>query len=490
LQTLNSIFDDVIRQWPNQTFLYNDEGLTTSYAELNTLSHCIALKLQQSSTQTGDRVGILSRNSPLSIATFFAIIKIGGVVVWLNHTHSAEELAFVINDSGISILLHEPVFAKKATQTIALAECRLMKIEAQPTESSSAINTSIAVSTDLACIVYTSGSTDKPLGVMLSHKNLISNNLAIAEYLSLTNADRIACVLPLYYIYGLSLLLSHLIVGGSIILDNRFLYPQQVIQTMDDLEATGFAGVSSHYHMLVNHTDFMTSPLSHLRYMQHAGDKMPPALALKIAEHFPEKQLFLMYGQTEASPRIAFLQPSKVVNKSNSAGHPIPGITLNIMDDNGQACQTGTEGEIAIQGDNVMLGYWNNATETKKVLRNGWLYTGDLAKFDADGDLLVTGRKKQFIKIGGRRVSPLEIESMTLEWKGVAEVAAIGIADEVMGSRIKVFVTESDAVKVNPDELINFYKKKLPSYMVPAEIEVLPHLPKKANGKIDRSKLV
>ena len=270
-------------------------------------------------------------------------------------------------------------------------------------------------------------------------------------------------------------------------MENRFLYPQVVADSLENYNATGFAGVSSHYNLLMQQTDFLKRTLPKLRYFQHAGDKMPVAVTRQLLDAFGDKELYLMYGQTEAAPRLSYLQPTKTRAKSGSVGQAIPGVQIRIVQDDGAECPVGEEGNLIAFGPNVMQGYWKHPEETAEVLKNGWLHTGDIAYVDADGDLCITGRKKQFLKVGGRRIRPGEIERVCQEHPEISEAAVIGVPDDVLGQRIKLFV--STTADVNKEELTLFFRKRLPSYMIPVETVIMEQLPKKSNGKVDKKKL-
>jgi len=488
--TLDDLVSGSARRWPDRTALLDENGRRLSYQNLEAWVNAFSHRLAKLGAESGARVAILSRNSFESVAAYFALLKAGAVVVWLNQTLGAKDLGLVCKDAEISVLLCEEEFkgrAEKISEACGVKIEALNKFKNTPEENRNF--KSFSRPEGLAAIVYTSGSTDKPLGVMLTHRNLLSNNEAIAAYLNLNENDRVCCVLPFYYIYGLSLLLSHVAAGGSVFMENRFSYPQAALEAMETQKVTGFSGVSSHFILLMNHTDFLSRKLPALRYFTHAGDKMPVAVTEKILKAFPRKPLFLMYGQTEAAPRISYLDPSLAGKKPASAGKALKNIEMKILKDNEAPCAVGEEGEIVIRGENVMKGYWNNPKETQKVLRKGWLFTGDTGYLDADGDLFVTGRLKQFIKVGGRRVSPAEVESLALGYPGVREAAVVGIPDETLGEKLRLYATEDVTQPVNTAALADFYKKKAPFYKVPAEIVIVAALPRNGQGKIDRKRL-
>ncbi|MFA6143008.1 MAG: class I adenylate-forming enzyme family protein [Candidatus Omnitrophota bacterium] len=439
-------------------------GNRVTYAELAGRVKDMARELSDRGFGKGDRLGILSKNSIGFVEAFFAASCAGGIAVPLNYTLPALEIIGITRHAGISILYTEKGIEEKNVSGIG--------------------------KTGIAAIIYTSGTTAKPMGVMLSHKNLVSNAGSIAAYTHLKPADSMLCTLPFYYIYGLSLLLSHFFAGGTIVLDNRFMYPARVLDSIERFKTTGFAGVSSHYSILLDRTDFKKRRLASLMYFMQAGDKMPPALARELRNAFPRKKIYLMYGQTEASPRLSYLDPCLVKTKPGSVGKAVPGVRIKVVDESGRECAAGEEGEIIAHGNNIMSGYWKNRRQTKKVLRNGWLHTGDIAYKDRDGDLFLIGRKKGFIKVGGRKVNPDKVAGVILAHPDILETAVVGVPDRLTGSRIRAFVVPRKGRKIKKSDIIRLCKIDLPTYGVPSDIAIVTSIPRNALGKIDRERLV
>jgi len=298
-------------------------------------------------------------------------------------------------------------------------------------------------------------------------------------------------VLPFYYIYGKSLLNTHFCVGGAVVIDNRFLYPNVILKTMQEQKATGFAGVPSTFGILLNRSNVRDLNFKYLRYLTQAGGAMAPVLQKEVTKVFPTAKLYIMYGATEASARLSYLDPKDLPRKWGSIGKAIPGVELYAADEEGNRLQPGKEGELVARGKNIMSGYWNRPQETKKVLRNGLYYTGDIGVMDEESFLYVVGRKKDIIKAGGNRVSSKEIEHALYEHESIAEAAVIGVKDDVMGEEIKAFVVLKEGYKEAGQTKIlkNFLKKQLAPYKIPKYIEYLNTLPKNYSGKIQKRKL-
>lgn len=485
MNSLVALFNHAVERWPKRIALLAPDQDGVTYEHLGERTARWTSVLQSRGVAPGDHVALLARNSFESVAAYFGILKCGAAVVPIDYSVDSSAASQVIHDCKACLLVADTALGKRIPDVVDVE--RVYLETGTKDVAADAAGPAVSIQpTDLASIVYTSGSEGRSLGVMLSHENLTSNSLGTAEYMRLTSEDRVLCVLPFHYIYGLSLLLSHFAVGGAVVLDNRFLYPQVVAEYLATSEVTGFAGVSSHYTLLIQRTDFLNTKLPQLRYFQHAGDKMPVAVSQQLLTAFPDKELYLMYGQTEASPRLSYLHPSKTLTKPGSVGQAVPGVRLRIVRDDGTDCAAGEEGNLIATGPNIMLGYWKHPAETAETLKDGWLHTGDLAYVDEEGDFFITGRKKQFIKVGGQKVSPAEVERASLEHPEVHEAAAVGVPDDVLGHRVKLTVA---AGEVGQDELMSFLKKRLASHMLPAEITLAEQLPKKANGKVDKQKL-
>jgi acyl-CoA synthetase (AMP-forming)/AMP-acid ligase II len=343
---------------------------------------------------------------------------------------------------------------------------------------------------DLAALMFTSGSTGTPRGVMVSHRNIIANTTSIIESLHLTARDSVLTVLPFYYCFGTSLLHTHLRVGGSLVVDSRFMYTETILERLASSACTGFAGVPSHFQMLLRSSGLRQDRFPHLRYVQQAGGHLPPAQVDSLRVALPRTQVFVMYGQTEATARLSCLPPDRLDTKRGSIGKGIPGVRLRVVNDADRDVRPGEVGEITAEGDNVAQGYWRQPEESATTFRNGRLYTGDLATVDADGFIYIAGREKEFLKVGGERVSCHAIESCLLELDDLAEAAVVGIPDDVLGEAVRAFVVaRSDEHMDLVARVRTFCKQRMPGHLVPREILVVPSLPKNSTGKVMKSQL-
>ena len=342
---------------------------------------------------------------------------------------------------------------------------------------------------DLAQIIYTSGTTGKPKGVMLSHTNLIANTLATVQYLGLTQNDRAMVVLPFFYSYGNSVLLTHIAVGGALIVNQSLMYPAVILDQMRAEEVTGFPGVPSTFALLLQRTTIRETSLPHLRYVTQAGGGMSPALVRELVAALPGVAIYVMYGQTEAAPRLSYLDPADMHRKSGSIGKAIPGVTLEVLTPTGDTVPPGEIGELVAQGENVMIGYWGQPETTAEVLRDGRLWTGDLVTVDEEGYLYIVGRQSDMIKSGAHRIAPKEIEDVLLEHDAVFEAAVIGVEDDILGESLKACVVLKEAAICQEKDLLRHCHQILPPYKVPHTIEFYDELPKTESGKIKKAQL-
>jgi acyl-CoA synthetase (AMP-forming)/AMP-acid ligase II len=260
---------------------------------------------------------------------------------------------------------------------------------------------------------------------------------------------------------------------------------------MKEQNVTGFSGVPSSYTILLNRSKVRDIKFPALRYLTQAGGGMPAAVQKEVASVFSPARLFIMYGATEASARLSFLDPAELQRKWGSIGKGIPNVDLFISDPEGNRLPIGEQGEIVARGANLMSGYWNHPEETAKVLKNGLYYTGDIGVMDEEGFIFVVGRSKDMIKIGGNRASAKEIEDAIYEHPDVADAAVIGVADDILGEAPKAFIVLKDHRIHNEfrEQILNFLKSRLPGYKVPKQIEFRESLPKNESGKVQKLQL-
>lgn len=475
-----------------------------SYGRLKSATEVVADYLLRSGASKGDRVVLLGDNSFFWVAAYLGIMRAGLVAVPLPADVSVVDFSDILCSIEARILFAEARAAARLFDHIhglqlvtdrsspplphLAAQTSLPDLESQ--SCMDGFKALIVSPDDLAALMFTSGSTGKPRGVMVSHGNIIANTDSIIEYLRLTESDRMMTILPFHYCFGASLLHTHLRVGGSLVIDSRFAYPEAVLQRMKDTRCTGFAGVPSHYQILLRRSTLKTKQFPDLRYVQQAGGHLAPAFARELREALPATEIFVMYGQTEATARLAYLPPHLFGKKVGSVGKAIPGVRLTVLNEQGERIQVGEVGEIVAEGANITRGYWDDPVETGRSFHDAKLFTGDLATIDDEGYIFIVDRAKSFLKCGGRRVSTRQLEEMMLELPALQEVAVIGIHDDILGEAVKAFVVprSSDFADLE-SRLLQHCSERMPQEFVPKQIVVLEALPKNSTGKVLKATL-
>lgn len=429
---------------------------------------------------------VLSPNSIFFITVYLGILKSGNSCVPLNFGIEQENLDSILETTNCELVFMARTLQSKQQLSNGIQRIDEAVLEQIIEEQDIVVFNPDFNANQLAKIIFTSGTTGAPKGVMISHKNIIANTSAIIEYLKLTPNDIIGVVLPFFYSYGLSLLHTHLKVGGSMVLNNNFIFLGTVIKDLKDYGCTGFAGVPSHYQILLKKSqNFKTTHFPKLRYVTQAGGKLHNVFIEEFVHAFPHIEFFVMYGQTEATTRLCFLPPAMILKKIGSIGKAIPGVSLKIVDNEGKEVEAGQEGELLAKGDNIMLGYYKEPDETQTTLKDGWLYTGDLAVADTEGFLYIIGRKKEIIKVGGNRVNPKEIEEVILSVPGVVGCTVTGVDDDILGESILAIIVLSNpkdqlAMK---DIILSKCAEKLSLYKIPQQIVFNNNISMTATGK-------
>ncbi len=503
----NYLLDSAERYPDSPVLLYG--GKTVSYRELISAACSVAKWLNDLDLERGFRGAILTEDPFEYFAAYFGTLMAGGVVVGLNTQTSRRVLSYTINDSDASVLLANKKYARvisasledvKGLKALAMSGKGPPDImEKVPCEDFGSVLSGGFLPSDirqawrspceLAQIIYTSGTTGSPKGVMLSHLALRANTRSIIEYLDISRNDRVMAVLPFFYSYGNSIMLTHVAAGASLSVNQNFMYPNVILEQMKEHEVTGLSGVPSTFSILLHRSAIRQYRFPSLRYVTQAGAPMSPIVAVELKKVFPDVKIFIMYGQTEASARLSYLPPEDIERKPGSVGIPIPGVELELLDQDGQLVPRGEKGEIVARGDNIMSGYWRRPDETDKVLRSTGLWTGDLAWQDKDGYFYIVSRKSDIIKSGSHRIGPQEIEDVIMEHPAVSEVAVIGIPDEILDEKIKACVVLKPRVQCTEKELRKHCRAILPAYKVPHVIEFHEELPRTSTGKIKRAAL-
>jgi acyl-CoA synthetase (AMP-forming)/AMP-acid ligase II len=488
---VHDIIAQVMERWPNRIAIVHRNQPWT-YSDLASRILFFRKQLIEAGFSREDRAVLWMENSGEYIASYLAILGLGGIAVPIHPQALPEEVSKIIHYTDASALITfsstwqqiDQRFDPTNLQFVLLAEGDMIPFGGHPP--------SVEIPPDIAQIIYTSGSTGHPKGVMLSHRNLIANATSIISYLRLDSEDSAMVVLPFTYSYGNSIMLTHLFIGGRLVIENSFVYPNLVLDKMQNEKVTGFSGVASTYALLLDHSNLKAYSFSALRYLTHAGGPIPSELLNRVRIAFPEKKIYVMYGQTEATARLTYLPPADLDRKKGSVGRPIPGVAIRIGDGTGKATPAGQIGEVIVSGENIMGGYWKDPDNTEKVLDHGWLRTGDLGYLDEEGYLYLMGRNSEMIKSGAFRISPYEIEEVLLQHPEVYEAGVAGVEDPILGEIIfgaVVPVVPQQVRSLTEQELLAHCARHLPPYKRPRSICILQELPKSPSGKILRQNI-
>lgn len=484
---LTDIIYQTIDRWPDRVAVVH-KNRSSTYAELRVLAIGFKKRLADAGFGRGDRAVLWMENSAEYIAAYLAVLELEGAVVALHPQVPASEVSRIVSHVGATGLMvassvrqWTPADFESTCLRFVLRDHELIPCN-RPTETEKN-------PAGLAQIIYTSGSTGRPKGVMLSHQNFIANTESILAYLRLGPEDSTVAVLPFVYAYGNSVMLTHLFVGGKIIIENSFAYPNIILERIFKERVTGFSGVASTYALLLNQSNLKAYTFPALRYLTTAGGPMPSELLGRLRSAFSEQEIYLMYGQTEAAARLTYLPPENLGQKEGSAGKPIPGVALKIVQEGGTVAEPYQAGEVYAFGENIMQGYWKDPEATAKALEGGWLRTGDIGYLDEDGYLTIVGRNSEMIKSGAFRISPVEIEEILLGHPAVQEAGVVGVEDPILGEVICGVVVPKKEHQPTDLELLAHCARHLAPYKRPKAICLVPELPKSFSGKVLRQEL-
>jgi acyl-CoA ligase (AMP-forming) (exosortase A-associated) len=484
---------------------------TLSYAELWIDTLELAAGLRSLGLGRGDRVGIYLEKRIEAVVAPFATSAAGGVFVPINPVLRAHQVRHILADCAARVLVTSPerlgVLAGDLGELDSLEHVIVVGGPADPVpELGCAVHDwdalradevvdSRRIDVDVAAILYTSGSTGQPKGVVLSHRNLLAGAHSVSQYLSNHEGDRLLAVLPLSFDAGFSQVTTAFAVGAEVVLIN-YLLPRDVVRLCAEHAITGLTCVPPLWNQLVQ-CEWPERASAAMRYFASTGGRMPRTTLDRLREIFPHAKPYLMYGLTEAF-RSTYLDPAQVDVRPDSIGKAIPNAEIRVVRDDGSECDAGEHGELVHRGALVAMGYWNDQDRTAARFKpvpgadpavctgERAVFSGDLVKRDAEGFLYFVGRKDEMIKTSGYRVSPTEIEQVAHGTGLIGDAVALGVDDERLGQRIVLVASPANG-RLEPDELLAVLRRELPLYMVPEQIVVRPSLPRSPNNKLDRN---
>lgn len=514
---LHSLIEDTANTHPNNPALfYKDQSL--SYQQLVEEITKASQALQQCGLQRFERVAIYTPKTPEAVAAIFGTAKAGGVFVPVNPLLKAPQVKYILADCNVRILITQSMRLNQLKEE--LLHCpdlhTVVTLDKPPFDHVGHVrviewndfikadekgSTLIGPVTDadMAAILYTSGSTGNPKGVILSHRNMVVGAQSVSSYLQNTAEDRILAVLPFSFDYGLSQLTTAFNVAASVYLMD-YLLPNDIVKAIEKHQITGLAAVPPLWAQLCK-LEWKNNEGQSLRYFTNSGGAMPEATLKRLREVFENASPYLMYGLTEAF-RSTYLPPEQVDIRPTSMGKAIPNAEIRVVREDGEECSPREPGELVHSGPLVSLGYWNAIEKTAerfkktpglaKEITNPALsvWSGDTVYRDEEGFLFFVGRKDDMIKTSGYRVSPTEVEETIYASGKVTEAAALGIPHPELGQAVVIFATRSKGYIGDGADVLQLCQKTLPNFMVPKKICFLEALPHNANGKIDRKALL
>jgi long-chain acyl-CoA synthetase len=458
-----------------------------SYAALDGAASRLATLLAAQGVRSGDRVALIMPNVAYFPIAYYAILRLGAVVVPMNPLLRAAEIAFAWSDSGVEVAVVFPLFAEQAQQAASTTGTKVIvtvpqEFERRLTETEPTEDVAQVSATDSAVILYTSGTTGQPKGADLSHANLRSNALTTIQTLMPNGpGDVLFGGLPLFHSFGQTCGLNAAMAGGACLALLPKFDAEQALRMVAEDRITIFLGVPTMYVALLGVKEPERFDTSTIKIGASGGASLPVQVLNGVQQRFGFT-LLEGYGLSETSPVASFNHPDRPT-KPGSVGTPIRGVEFALHDEDGNELPDGEVGEIVIRGENVMKGYWNRPEATAEAMRGGWFHTGDLATRDADGYYFIVDRKKDMIIRNGFNVYPREVEEVLYTHPAVAEAAVFGIPDQARGEEVAALVTLKDGAAATPEELRDFVAQRIAAYKYPRIIR-LGELPKGPTGKI------
>ncbi|MEK4627119.1 long-chain fatty acid--CoA ligase [Solibacillus sp. FSL R7-0682] len=474
------------QQIPNEVaIIFNDEQWT--YEELYHSAEKIAFYLMQQGYKRGDIVAQFTLNSNLFMAIYYGVQLAGLTIMPVNTKLAPPEVDYIFMHSEAKVLIYDEQLLStiQATTTEFQEVLTLNKIkEIVASDISSNFEGSNLDMEDTAVVMYTSGTTGKPKGVMLSHRNIHETAEIWSDSMEMNTSDRMYICTPLFHCAGSHVFaVPTILKGGTVIIEEAF-SPENTLKQLLKTEATIFFGVPAMYTILLNKSELSNYSFDQLRLFCYGAAPMPYELVKRLKDAFPNVKVQNLYGQTENTPATSSLLDDVALIKIGSVGKPLARTEVQLLDSNGEVVPVGEVGEICVKGPQVMKGYLHAPEEIANTIRNGWLHSGDLGRFDEEGYLFIVDRKKDMIIRGGENIYPIEIEEVLYQMPQVLEAAVVGMPHEVYGEVPKAFVVVKDGEQLSEQAVFDYCMSQLAKYKIPYEVDFLGELPRNASGKV------
>lgn len=485
-----------VKEQPNH-IITQFNGRKITYSAFYEKAKRLAGFFQANGYKQEDVIAVYLNNSDYFLVCYYACQLGGFTVMPVNTKLAAPEIEYIFKHSEAKALVYDvrlesvlqeiPETFESFVHTIQVGGDN--NLEAIFADSSLVMNEVSINEQQTSVIFYTSGTTGKPKGVMLSAQNVYATAQIWGEAMDLNKQDRMQIVAPLFHcaashVFSIPVIYA----GGTIVIEEAF-SPEQALTTMEQEEITIFFGVPAMYSILLNTPKIQQVELPSLRLLTYGAAPMPYELVRKVKSLFPDVKVQNLYGQTENSPAATTLKDHFALDKVGSVGEPLPMTEVRVVDEFGDSLPHGQVGEIVVKGPQVMKGYLKNEEETNRAIQNGWLYSGDLGRFDEDGLLYIVDRKKDMIIRGGENVYPVEVEEVLYQIPELLEAAVVGAPHPVYGEVPKAFAVIKAGYQITEEEIISFCSKHLAKFKLPVEVDFMESLPRNASGKVLKNSL-
>ncbi len=488
-------------QNPNKTaILFKDQQMT--YGELNAKVNKVANGLKQLGVKQGDRVALYIHNLPQFVEAFYGAQVVGATVIPMNVMYKAGEIQYIINDAGVkAIITLAPFYPNvQAIRAEVSSLEQAIVLSAEPVSGATLWHQAFAGQSDqatpaagneddVAVILYTSGTTGKPKGAMLTHKNLIGNieQCGQIERLKVLEDDIVWLGLPMFHSYALSVGMNSCVYHGATMDIMERFDPTASLDMFQKDKVSIILAAPPMYIAWVNHPNVSSYDLSTIRVASSGAAALPVAVLEKFHQ-LTGVEIMEGYGLTETSP-VATTNAAGPVTKPGSIGPAIPGMEIKLVDDNDNEAPVGQPGELVCRGLNVMKGYFNKPEANEEAFRNGWFHTGDIATVDEDGYYYIVDRKKDMILVSGFNVYPREVEEVLYRHPKIADAAVVATPDEYQGESVLAFVVLHQGQEATEQEIIDYCRSTIANFKCPRRVEFRAELPKNMTGKVLRREL-
>jgi long-chain acyl-CoA synthetase len=500
---LRAMLQQTVTQYGQRDCLVQDKVRWT-FADFARYVDSAAGELQRRwNISSGERVAILLTNRLEFAVAYYAAVTIGAIAVVLNARCKAPELEFMLRDSEPRVLITEPILYEEVGPVLehvpgleAVILCAgddalpssTLSFDTLTQASRKPFQVAIAED-DVAALLYTSGTTGRPKGAMQTHRNLVSNAMIATRLFQFAPGDRTLIVAPFYHATGVNSQLTAILYAGGTSIVRPAFKADDFMEWIERERVTIGIGVATMFWLMLHSPNFDRYDLSSLRSIIYGGSPAPVELLGQLSRTFPHVQLGNVWGLTECTSIATLLPGSETLRIPESVGLPAPVLQVRVVDAVGQEVPDGESGELIVKGPSVVRGYWRRPEATASTFKEGWLYTGDIGRKDADGFLYVLDRKKDMIIRGGQNIYSIEVENVLYQHPAVLEAAVVGVADEVFGEQVKAVLVPKPGMELDGVEVRDFCRRAIADYKVPKYVEIVSALPRNPGGKVIKAQL-